>query len=81
MNNKEKLGKIIWNGRKYLVSKNQEKAVVYNEKGVIHYKGDWKNCKPDGQGIDYYCNGAKRYEGYFKNGIENDMEPFIAQQV
>ena len=42
----------------------------YFESGQIKYKGEYKNGKRNGNGIEYKSNGSLSYEGEFKDGKE-----------
>ena len=45
-------------------------AEIYYPDGSLQYKGDMTTDKfrPDGQGVEYYSNGGKRYVGSFVDG-------------
>ena len=36
--------------------------------GKAEYEGEWKNGKPNGNGV-YKENGRVKYEGKFENGV------------
>ena len=40
---------------------------VKDENGIVKYRGEWKDGKPEGYGI-YFEDGKKKYEGEWKNG-------------
>ena len=37
--------------------------------GNIKYEGDLRNGRPHGDGVMYYENGNKRWEGVFEDGV------------
>lgn len=47
-----------------------------NYEKVIDYKGEWKNSKKEGYGVQTWADGA-RYEGFWKNGKAHGKGKFF----
>ena len=62
---------IVYNGEFRSDGKQRTGQMIYPKKCLsdrdVYYKGEWKNDKRDGRGIEIYSDGSM-YKGNFKKG-------------
>ena len=56
-------------------------VLEYNENGVSIYEGSWLKDKKHNNGIEFYENGNKKYEGNFENGYINWLTAILITNI